>query len=753
NVDQGTFALRELDVIELPLDSRTAKFDLTLELAEHPGGELGGMLEYATDLFDHETVERLVEHFKTLLASIVAAPEQRVRELELLTEPERRTLLEDWNDTARALPDELLHELLEEQARRTPDASAVRCGAISLRYSELDERANGLAHELRARGVGAETSVGICIERTPDVMVAILGVLKAGGVYVPLDPAMPPDRLAFILEDTQAPIVLVQERTRRHVPAGSHELLSLDEEAAALAARPRHAPARVAGPDNSAYVIYTSGSTGRPKGVIVTNRGLLNYLLWSVEAYEPGLGSGSPAHSSIAFDLTVTAIFPALLVGRTVELVDDPEPGALSRVLQVGGFSLVKITPSHLDLIAQLLPPEQAKDATRRLVAGGEQLLGDALAFWARHAPETLIVNEYGPTETVVGCCYHEARAGDIRPGQLPIGRPISNTLLYVLGPAQELLPVGVPGELYIGGECVARGYLNCPDLTAASFLPDPFASRPGERMYRTGDLVRRRADGNLEHLGRRDDQVKIRGFRIELGEVEAHLASHPRVEDVAVAALEVNEGDKRLVAYVVAPGEGAIPAELRSFLAERLPAELMPSYFVSLDALPLTPNGKLDRRALPAPNARQGVEERVLPRNPAEEAIAAIFAEVLELNEVGVHDGFFDLGGNSLRAMLVVARLRRQFAVEISVPTVFQAQTVADLAQMIAARMAATFHATFGMSPGDQVPEPDGAETTTARAPGEDPPIVPVDRSKPLPLSFAQQRLWFLDQLGEGSP
>ncbi|MEV6235276.1 amino acid adenylation domain-containing protein [Lentzea sp. NPDC051838] len=517
-----------------------------------------------------------------------------------LLPPSERDQLRAWSTGPRTPAQPPVHELVEAAARDHPDAVAVRCQDEVLTFRELDERANRLANALRARGVRVEDRVAVCLNRGLDLPVALLGVLKAGAAYLPLDPANPPGRLAFLVADGGARQLVTSPDLASRVPVLPRRRLLLD----GLDSYPTTKPEVEVHQDNLAYVLHTSGSTGVPKGVGVTHGGFANYASWAQKAYELEKGSGSPLHSSIGFDLTVTSLFPALAAGRTVTLTDADVTG-LAKVLSDGGQSLVKLTPAHLDLLGALLAPEELARATRRLVVGGEALSGQTLSAWTEHAPETLVVNEYGPTETVVGCCVHEVAAGAAPPGPVPIGRPIDNTTLHVLDEHLRPVPIGARGELFIGGAGVARGYLGRPGLTAERFVPDPAA--PGERLYRTGDEVRYREDGVLEYLGRADDQVKVRGHRIEPGEIEMTLVRHPGVSAVAVIAREDVPGDRRLVAYYVPAGEP--PDDLADFLRRTLPDYMVPAHYVELPELPLTRNGKVDRAALPAPGVKTELE------------------------------------------------------------------------------------------------------------------------------------------------
>jgi surfactin family lipopeptide synthetase A len=694
NAPRQVLELPGLTLTPLELDSGTAKFDMTLSMIEEAAG-LRGWLEYNTDLFDAVTIRRLLGHFRSLLAGILTDPDQRLAELPLLTESERRQLLVAWNATAAQYPkDQCLPQLFEAQVEHTPDATAVVFEDQQLTYRELNVRANQLAHHLRKLGIGPEALVAICVERSLDMVVGLLGILKAGGAYVPLDPAYPMERLVFMLEDAQASVLLTQKRLLASLPEHKTRVICLDTEWEVMAQEPAENPACKVTTGNPAYVIYTSGSTGQPKGVMIPHQGIVNYLAWCTKAYAVAGGSGAPVHSPLGFDLTITSLFSPLLAGQSVVLLPE-EQGieALGTLLRTGDdFSLVKITPAHLEVLSQGLPAAAAVGRARALIIGGEALWGESLAFWRTHAPDTRLINEYGPTETVVGCCIYEVPPEASIPGPVPIGRPIANTQLYILDPMLQPVPIGVPGELYIGGDGLARGYLNRPDLTAEKFIPNPFGSEPGARLYKTGDLARHRPDGNLEFLGRLDHQVKLRGFRIELGEIEAVLGGHPAVREAVVVVREDVPGDVRLVAFVVSDREPAPPSrELRAFLQAKLPDYMIPSVFIRLDALPLTPNGKVDRRALPAPDqARPAPEDAfVAPRTPVEEELARIWAQVLGLERVGIHDNFFALGGHSLLATRVVSRLRDTFHTELPLRSLFEAPTVAGLALTIAQRQA----------------------------------------------------------------
>ena len=654
-----------------------------------PSAEIPLVILYDSHRFDVTSIRRMLVHLETLLEGMLVAPQCRLADLPLLTDNECHQLLVEWNDTEKDYPrNRTLHEFFEMQVERTPDAIAVVFEERHLTYRELNRRSNQLAHYLRRLGVGPEVLVGLCVERSLEMVVGILGILKAGGAYVPLDPAYPTERLAFMLEDAQVAVLLTQQRSLERMAAHSlphGRAICLDADWEDVAQQSDQNPQSRAAPENLAYVIYTSGSTGQPKGAMILQRGLINYLTWCELAYPVADGQGTVVHSSIAFDLTVTGLFAPLLQGRRVMLVQEElgMEGLSAALSQEHDLSLIKITPSHLQLLGQQLSPEQAAGRTRAFIIGGENLLPEHIAFWQKHAPQTALINEYGPTETVVGCCVH--RIGDGEPGgaAIPIGRPIINTQLYILDERLRPMPIGVTGELYVGGAGVARGYLNRPELTAERFLPNPFSAEAGARLYKTGDLARYFPNGDIECRGRTDHQVKIRGFRIELGEIESVLGQHQAIRESVVVAREDMPGDKRLVAYLVTAGEPAVsPSELRSFLGERLPDYMIPSAFVLLDALPLTSNGKVDRGALPDPDPTRFTSKETYepPRTPIESLIAELWQDVLHVDHIGVHDNFFDLGGHSLLCLPVTMRLEKRLGVRVTARDLIY-QTLGQLA------------------------------------------------------------------------
>jgi amino acid adenylation domain-containing protein len=676
--------LTGLEMEVLDGGSETAKFELSLSVTEVEEG-LAGAINYRTELFEAATIERMIAHYERLLRAIVVKPGQSVSSIELLSAAEREQMLVGWNETTAGYPQEkCIHELFEEQVERTPDALAIVFGEQQLSYRELNQRANQLAHYLRQLGVAPEDRVGILMPRSIEMVVSVLAVLKAGGAYVPLDPEYPQERLCFMIRDASASVLLTHSQLTEHLPQSDAVLIAV-ERCEELSRQSTENLARTSKPSNLAYVIYTSGSTGTPKGVMIEQQSLVNYLCWATSAYRLSEAQGAPLHSSLSFDLSVTSLFTPLLAGRPVHLLAEGLE-ALEQTLESGPqYSLVKLTPAHLEVLGRSLSDENAPGQTRALIVGGESLSGESLTYWREHSPQTVVVNEYGPTETVVGCCVYARRAAEINHGAVPIGRPIANTELYILDERMEPVAVGVRGELYIGGRGVGRGYLNRPELTAERFLPHPFSAEPGARLYRTGDIARYLEDGNIEFIGRIDEQVKVRGYRIELGEIEAVLAQHSAIREAVTAVREGIEEEKHLAAYVVAAnGQQLTSSELRSYLQERLPAYMVPSAFVQLDELPLTLNGKVDRRALPAPEqSRVGSEvSYVAPKTATEELLTLIWGEVLRVERVGVDDNFFELGGHSLLVVKVRGRLREVLQREISIADMFRYPTIKSLAR-----------------------------------------------------------------------
>jgi amino acid adenylation domain-containing protein len=674
-----TLSLREVE-------SRAAQFDLTLFVVDREQG-LAGALEYNTDLFDQATMARLVGHFQTLLEGIVARPGRQISELPLLPSDERHRLLSEWTETRAEYPRELcIHQLFEARAERTPDAVAVQYEDERLTCRELNERANQLAHYLRSLGVGPEVRVGLCVNRSPQMIVGILGILKAGAGYVPIDPSYPANRISYLLEDSQVPVLLTERALAGDLPRNSARLVCLDGEWEMIARESTLNPDSRVAPDNLSYVIYTSGSTGKPKGVLVTHGGLVHSTV-ARTLYYPAPVENFLLLSSFAFDSSVAGIFWTLCQGGTLTLPEQKLELDHARLRKLIARRQVSHLLSLPSLYALLLEEGVEQLASlKTVIVAGEACTPELVRHHYELLPRATIYNEYGPTEGTVWSNVYEGVPGEVRP-QVPIGRAIPNTQSYILDARLNPVPVGVPGELHVGGAGVTRGYLNHPGLTAAKFIPDPFGSEPGARLYKTGDLARYLPDGNIDFLGRIDHQVKVRGFRIELGEIELMLGQHEAVRQAVVLVREDAPGDKRLAAYVVLePGYALTSAELRGFLKEKLPEYMVPSSLLILEALPLTPNGKLDREALAKIKVGRQETERayVAPRRDLEQTIADIWQGVLGVERVGLHDNFFDLGGHSFLLIKVHGRLREAVRQDISMVDLFKYPTVHSLAQYL---------------------------------------------------------------------
>ncbi len=705
--------------VDVPAD--LSKLDLSLDLLPNDLG-LAGRVEYNRDLFDPATIDRLAGHFEALLRAAVADPTVAVTRMPLLTEAERRQLLVEWNQTRVDYPkDACIHALIAAQVARTPESVAVVFEGRELTYAALDAQANRLAHHLRAKGVGPDVRVGLCVERSLELVVGVLAILKAGGAYVPLDPGYPAERVRFMLRDAGLRLVLAQSATRALLADEPVETLCLDAADPPWRQEPDDAPFSGVGLDHLISVIYTSGSTGKPKGVMNRHLGVYNHLVYRQSAYPMTPDDRVIQKTSINFDGSVWELFWPLMVGARLHVL---QPSAqmdgrhLCAFIQRHGITLIDFVPSMLQEVLNEGLLQQCR-SLRRFFVGGESLTYAHQQQFFATLDGPALTHGYGPTETTVSVIYYDCRRDDPRP-VVPIGRPIANTRLYLLDAHGELVPVGVAGELHIGGDGLARGYLDRPALTAEKFIADPFA--PGEHLYKSGDLARYLPDGNVEFLGRVDQQVKIRGFRIELGEIESVLSQHPGLRDVVVLAREDRPGDKRLVAYVVTgPGERPGPADLRMHLKAQLPDHMVPAAFVFLDRLPLTPNEKVDRRALPPPD--QGRDQAgatyVAPGTPDEAALCELFAEVLGVRPIGLQDDFFDLGGHSLLATQLAARIRQRLQVELPLRRLFEAPTVAELAAIVRELQGRLL-----------------------------PPITRGTQAGPHRLSYAQERLWFMDQL-----
>ena len=673
----------QLELVDI--DSQIAKFDVTFAVSHH-GQQLAATLEYNSDLFEPATITRMAGHLQTLLANIITNPNQSITTLPMLTAAEIEQF-QTWNDTTVDYPPDLtIVDLFEAQVKRTPDNIAVIFENESLTYQELNRRANQLAHHLQSLGVGPEVLVGICVERSLEMVIGLLGILKAGGAYVPLDPTNPPERLAFMLQDANVPVLLSQSHLQEQLPPTTAHMVWLDRDWKQF---DTYAPENPKTPQNHghhlAYVIYTSGSTGQPKGALIEHKGLANYLCWAVQAYQVAQGQGAPVHSSISFDLTITALFLPLIVGRRIIVLHKSSGGeALTQILQQqNNFSLVKLTPAHVEILSQQLPTAKIHDRAHYLVIGGEALRSEQLTFWLKHAPQTKLINEYGPTETVVGCSVYEVPINTPPSATIPIGRPIANTQLYVLDAYLQPVPIGVWGELYIGGHGVGRGYLQQPVLTLEHFFELTLTDFGNlGRVYKTGDIVRYLPDGNLEFIGRHDHQVKIRGYRIELGEIEAILGQHDAVQQTV--ATVPTKG--YLVAYVVPkPSHKTLDllTILRVFLQTKLPDYMIPHRLVMLETLPLTTHGKIDYKALPLTPETKSTTH-VGPRNPLEQKIAAIWRELLQVEAIDIETNFFELGGHSLQATQIISKLNSQLQLNLSVKAIFLAPTIEKMAELI---------------------------------------------------------------------
>ncbi|MBW4575237.1 MAG: amino acid adenylation domain-containing protein [Aphanothece sp. CMT-3BRIN-NPC111] len=691
--------------------------------------ELSLKICYERDRFDPATITRMLGHLQTLLENFVANPNQRLQYLQLLTLAERQQLLVEWNNTDADYPkQQCIHQLFEAQVERTPDAVAVIFEDQKLTYRELNQKANQLAHYLQKLGVGPEVLVGICVERSPFLAIGLLGILKAGGAYVPLDPAYPQERLAFMLQDTQTPVLLTQQRLITALPQHNAQVICLDSGWDLIAQESHEIPISTAKADNLVYVIYTSGSTGLPKGAMNTHQGVCNRLHWMQETYQLTTADRILQKTPFSFDVSVWELFWPLLTGARLVFArpgGHQDSSYLVQLIAEQQITTLHFVPSMLQVFLDE-PRVNTCQCLRRVICSGEALPKELQdRFFARLNVE--LHNLYGPTEAAIDVTFWACEP-ESQQQIIPIGRPIANTQIYLLDRYLQPVPIGVPGELHIGGVGLARGYLNRPELTAQKFIHNPFSDAPEARLYKTGDLARYLPDGNIEFLGRIDHQVKIRGFRIELGEIEAVLGQYPAVQQAVVVAREDEPGNKRLVAYLL-PQQELNLNDVRSFLKDQLPEYMVPSAFVLMEALPLTPNGKLDRKALPAPDtARLELEHTFIPaRTPIEELLVNIWSQVLGVNKIGIHDNFFELGGHSLLATQLIYRVRDTFKIELPLPSLFESPTVAELAKCI---------------------ETVRQEKQALLAP----PILPILRNQELPLSFAQQRLWFFEQLERGN-
>ncbi len=665
-----------------------AKNDLELRL--HDGGSgLGGRFVYSSELFEAATIERMVGHFQTLVEAMVANPDQAISALPILTETEKLQFAE-WNKTEVEYPHELcMHELVEAQVVRTPNASAVEHGGQRLTYRELNERANQLARFLRKRGIGHEARIGICLRRSLELPVALLAVLKAGAACVPLDPAYPKERLTYMLEDSETALVLSQPGLLSEVTDFEAEVVNLDPNWKLFAGESRENVRSNVEPENLAYVIYTSGSTGKPRGVLLTHGGLVNHNVAASKLFGITTSDRMAQFASISFDIAIEEIFPTWIAGGSLIVREEDASLAVGDFLrwveQYGVTALDLPTAYWHELVRELAESTiKLPKSLRLVIVGGEKAQSGALATWRKLAGSRVRwVNTYGPTETSVIVTSYEPKESEELPAVLPIGRPIANTKIYILSKSLQPLPVGVAGDLYVSGPGLARGYLNRPETTAEKFVGDPFSSEPGARMYKTGDLARYLANGEIEFAGRTDDQVKIRGYRVELEEIEAVLGAHAGVHEVVVMARENSSSEKSLVAYLV-PSREQVPtaSELRSYLSKKLPHYMVPAAVVLLEAMPKTPNGKVDKRALPVPTAADfaATQEYVAPTNDLQTQLARIWETVLDKKPVGIRDNFFELGGHSLLAARLMHRIEQQVGQRLPLALLLQAPTIEQL-------------------------------------------------------------------------
>jgi len=698
-------------------------FDLKVGALEHERG-IDIEFKYAIDIFEEETIKQFSSHFEELIKASLNNPDHLIQTLPILTSSEKQQLLVEWNDTKASYPkNKTIHQLFEEQVEKSPDDVAVVYEDQELTYEELNKKANQLAHYLRSLGVGPDTLVVIAVERSLEMIIGFLGVLKAGGAYVPIDPDYPQERLQFMLEDTNALIILTDTKVIDKLPTTFARLICLDEEWETISALPSSNLLSLTLPHHLAYVIYTSGSTGKPKGVLIDQGNLLHYINHSKTTYPLSQAGRTLLHSSVAFDMSITSIFLPLVSGNIVQVASSQtQIDSLEEInKEFSQLSFIKLTPTHLGALKETLTSHLMDNRERCFIVGGENLLKEDLSPWLNNQcfSSSSFFNEYGPTEATVGCCVFKINGLEsISQLSIPIGRPISNTQIYILDSNQNPVPIGVSGEIYIGGAGLARGYLNRPDLTAEKFIPNPFANEEdikenkGLRLYRTGDLARYLPDGNIGFLGRIDDQVKIRGFRIELGEIGATLSQYGDVDQAVVLAREDQPGDKKLVAYVV-PQESLLSSlvqeslfisssqqefavlsgeplpvlteTLQNYLARSLPDYMVPSFFIFLNKIPLTPNGKIDRKSLPAPDFGGDTDSYVAPRNETESKLCSIWEEVLGLpsSSVGIHDAFFKLGGNSLLAIRLVSRINTIFGRHIRLQDIMKYNNVNQISNL----------------------------------------------------------------------
>ncbi|MDB9451125.1 non-ribosomal peptide synthetase, partial [Dolichospermum circinale] len=683
NIPMNEVELPGVTLTQLDADSTIAKFDLTLSMSETEQ-RLVGLWEYNTDLFDSSTIEQMTAHFQNLLSAIVENPQQAVGELPLLSAAERHQLLIEWNHTAAEYPtDEYIHQLFAAQVEKTPDAVAVVFENQQLTYRELNQKANQLGHYLQSLGVSSGMLVGICVERSVEMVVGLLGILKAGGAYVPLDPNYPQERLSYMLADSGLLVLLTQQQLIEKLPENNARLVCLDSDWNTINLESEENFHIELTGDELAYVIYTSGSTGQPKGVAVShqaiNRLVLNTNYVQLTSDDRIAQAANASFDAATFEIWGALLNGAILVGVTQSIVlSPPKFAAYLREQQI---SVLFLTTALFNQLANFVP--EAFNSLRYLLFGGEAVDPIWVREFLQNSSPQQLLHVYGPTENTTFSSWFLVENVPATATTIPIGRPISNTQLYILDSHHQPVPIGVPGELHIGGDGLARGYLNRPELTLEKFIPNPFSDQPSARLYKTGDLARYLIDGNIEYIGRIDNQVKIRGFRIELGEIETILNSHPQIQQAVVIATAEITGNKRLVAYIVTNNGTLTTNELRDFLKSKLPEYMVPSIFVTLDTLPLTPNGKIDKKALPIPDGEITREhEYIAPSTAIEQILTNIWQELLLKEKVSIHDNFFEIGGDSILSIQVVSRAKN-LGVQITPKQIFQHQTIAELARV----------------------------------------------------------------------
>ncbi|MFI5406904.1 MAG: amino acid adenylation domain-containing protein, partial [Nitrososphaerales archaeon] len=660
NAPNEVISMDNLELNPIKVETTTTKFDLTLS-AQEIGDSLMLELSYYTDLFSHETIERFINHYEVLLHSVVAEPNKRLTELNILTQSERDQILNKWNITRVEYDrSQCIHKLFETQAEKNPSATAVIFAGKQLTYRELNHKTNQLAHYLQQHGVNPETLVGICIERSLEMIIGILGILKAGGAYVPIDPNYPKERIEFMLDDAKIKILLTQHNLISALAKTKIKTICLDNEWSTIAAFAKTNLVINNQSSDLAYVIYTSGSTGKPKGVMIEHRKVLNYINWLSSYCDIRTNKLIDCSSSLSFDLTVTTTIGPLVTGQTVVICSDDikkDPSLYHQYLVDNKINLIKLTPSYFNNLLNVALESDGLQNLKRILLGGEAASKADIKKWLQIYPQHIIHNEYGPTETTVAVSEYALTDTTIHHTKdlVPIGKPAYNSTIYILNNQLQPVPIGILGEIYIGGVGLSRGYLNRQQLTNEKFIVDPFSQDSHDRLYKSGDLARYLPDGNIEYIGRIDNQVKIRGFRIELGEIDAVLTEHPAISQALVIADEDKSGDKRLVAYVV-KRDNINLATLQSFIKEKLPDYMVPSVFMFLDLLPLTPNGKIDRNALPKPELVRDINESFLtPTTATEKQIAEIWQSLLSVNVISVNDNFFDLGGHSLLSIKAI--------------------------------------------------------------------------------------------------